>query len=257
MAGRRHVVKPGETLLTRLPSRLTCVSTPGDAAQQHQERRSIQNGHPACAAGDPARGSAASGRGTYRFKPVKPLGDRRTQWHLVRRLMDLTTSPRRPCGSGPASWCACAPATAAASPGQPAVNKAASTHVCGPAETLSGMPSSMAVPVTQGGVASTPSPAPTKVERAPAWPCRSPAARRNLLQPTRHSQATRPKPANPAPARNHRPPPQPLPPPPPSNHTQQLSLARRGGPPDCRTYGPIQWDFNHLQAPGAASRVRV
>jgi len=150
-----------------------------------------------------------------------------------------------------------APATAAASSRPAAVNKAASTHVVRPGETLSGIAEALWRAGQQAGVAQRHLQPRQGGGRAPAWALRSPAAAAKPA-PARPAtpQATQAKPATPAPAATTAAAPATAATTTPAT-TAAATTAAAGGPPGLAHLWPYPGGFHHLAAPGRQpGRVR-
>jgi len=238
-AAERQCGETGRNPLPELPERYG-VSTsrlmPASTKHQRAPRSESKTGTslpPARRTRPRGQPQRLDGRGTYRVKPrVKPLGiAERSGISGTPPDWISTTSPRRPMWRGRSSLVVpgALPTAAASPPGQQAVNKAASTHVVGPARrTPSGLPSSMRA--VSSWCRSTPSPAPTRWEARHPPALRSPAAAANLppARPATSPQQPRPKPHASIAARNHRRRPSHCRPPPPQHHSrsnQQPPLA--------------------------------
>ncbi|TWB96361.1 LysM domain-containing protein [Synechococcus sp. Ace-Pa] len=252
MAAERHVVKPGETL-SQIAERYGVSTSRLMQLNSIKSADLIQTGTSLRLPATRPAASAASGRGTYRVKPGETLSEIAERSGIsVRRLMDLNNLSRADhVEAGRLLVVPGAPATAAASSRPAAVNKAASTHVVRPGETLSGIAELYGVPVSRL-VSLNAISSPDKVEAGTRLALRSPAAAAKPA-PARPAtpQATQAKPATPAPAATTAAAPATAATTTPAT-TAAATTAAAGGPPDWRTYGPIQVDFTTWQPLGGS-----
>ncbi|MCT0201181.1 LysM peptidoglycan-binding domain-containing protein [Synechococcus sp. CS-603] len=244
MAAERHVVKPGETL-SQIAERYGVSTSRLMQLNGIKSADLIQTGTSLRLPAARPAASAASGRGTYRVKPGETLSEIAERSGIsVRRLMDLNNLSRADhVEAGRLLVVPGAPATAAASSRPAAVNKAASEHVVRPGETLSGIAELYGVPVSRL-VSLNAISSPDNVEAGTRLALRSPAA---AAKPA--AAAVKPAPAKPAAAT-----PTAAQPAAPATAaaTTPATTAAAGGPPDWRTYGPIQVDFTTWQPLGGS-----
>ncbi|NQV10598.1 MAG: LysM peptidoglycan-binding domain-containing protein [Cyanobacteria bacterium] len=240
MAAERHVVKPGETL-SQIAERYGVSTSRLMQLNGIKSADLIQTGTSLRLPAARAAAGSASGRGTYRVKPGETLSEIAERSGIsVRRLMDLNNLSRA--DHVEAGRLLVVPGAVASRPA--AVNKGASEHVVRPGETLSGIAELYGVPVSRL-VSLNAITSPDNVEAGSRLALRSPAA---AAKPA----AAKPAAAKPAPAKPATP--APTTPAPTTPATATTTTAATGGPPDWRTYGPIQVDFTTWQ-PLGGSRV--